>query len=86
MSLNAMLQEAELENLESDLTIHPTTSWSEMRQQRVVVTDVRIPFRSAVALLLKCAIAAILAALLVGGLVAGVFFVLTEVLGVTLPG
>lgn len=79
MSLNAMLQEAEVE---TDLTIHPTTSWSEMRTQRVVVTGIRIPFRSAVALLMKWAIAAVPAALLLGGLVGGAYFVATEVLGV----
>lgn len=79
MSLNAMLQEREPE---SDLVIHPTTSWSETRQQRVVVTDVRIPFGSAVALLLKWTLAAIPAALVLGGLLAGVFYLVTQVLGV----
>ena len=79
MSLNAMLQEAEVE---SDLMIHPTSSWKETRSQTVVVTGIRIPFRSAVALLMKWAIAAVPAALLLGGLVAGAFFVATEVLGV----
>jgi len=86
MSLNAMLQEAEFENLESDVTIHPTSSWNETRQQRVVVTGIRIPFGSAVALLMKWTLAAIPAALLLGGLVAGVFFVITEVLGVNVVG
>jgi len=86
MSLNAMLQEAEFENLESDVTIHPTSSWNETRQQRVVITGIRIPFGSAVALLVKWAIAAIPAALLLGGVVAGVFFVITEVLGVNVVG
>ena len=86
MSLHAMLQETNLENLESDITIHPTSSWNEPRQQKIVVTDIRIPFGSAVALLMKWAIAAIPAALLLGGLVAGVFFVITEVLGVNVAG
>ena len=61
MSLNAMLQE---ERLDSDFTIHPTSSWSETSLQRVVVTGIRIPFGSAVALLLKWALAAIPAVLL----------------------
>lgn len=86
MSLNAMLQQTELEDLESDVTIHPTSSWNETRQQRVIVTGIRIPFGSAVALLMKWAIAAIPAALLLGGVVAGVFFVITEVLGVNVAG
>ena len=79
MSLNAMLQEREPE---SDLMIHPTTSWNETRLQRVVVTDVRIPFGSVVALLLKWTLAAIPAALVLGGLLAGAFYLVTEVLGV----
>ena len=79
MSLNAMLQQAEVE---SDFVIHPTSGWSETRPQTVVVTGIRIPFRSAVALLMKWAIAAVPAALLVGGLFAAAFFVATEVLGV----
>ena len=80
MSLNAMLQEAEVE---TDLTIHPTTSWGEIRTQRVVVTGTRIPFPSAVALLMKWAIAAVPAALLLGALIAGTVFVLQQVLGLT---
>jgi len=79
MSLNAMLQEREPE---SDLVIHPTTSWGETRLQRVVVTDVRIPFGSVVALLLKWTLAAIPAALVLGGLLAGAFYLVTQVLGV----
>ena len=72
MSLHAMLQETDLENLESDITIHPTSSWNEPRLQKIVITGIRLPFASAVALLLKWAMAAIPAALLLGGLVAGV--------------
>ena len=79
MSLNAMLQEAEVE---SDLMIHPTSSWKETRSQTVVVTGIRIPFRSAVALLMKWAIAAVPAALLLAGSIAAAFFLVTDVLGV----
>jgi hypothetical protein len=83
MSLNAMLQDTKLEN---DLIIHPTSGWDDVGPRRVMITDIRVPFGSLAAMLLKCAFAAIPAALLLGGVVAAALYVITELLGVRLPG
>jgi hypothetical protein len=79
MSLNALLNESE--QPASDFTIHPTSGWAETQPRRVVLTGIRIPFGSAVALLLKWTIAAIPAALVLCAVIALAFLAATQLLG-----